>query len=233
MSELLTQLGKIDIGGFFDFLLSNGWIQILFPFLLTYAIVFSVSQSISFMENRKGVRVLVSVILSFFAVTFPVGDAGTCDSPLQSSTSTSKFTNPMFNTGGCTLGDYMSLLFPGVTIFSMMILGIYIIAQLLGVDLAKMFSKKEKKSFIVPYILVGIGALMIGYFTLQSIGFIPESTSNSDSNSFFDILSDPLLWTLVVFGVIFYFVGKDPDEPDSGGNTGGTPPAAASDGGSK
>ena len=224
MSELLNQLKEIKINEFFDFLLSNGWIQILFPFLLTYAIVFSVSRSISFMEDRKGVRVLVSVIISFFAVTFPVGDATTCDSPLQKSTSTTSFTNPMFNTQGCTLGDYMSLLFPGVTILSMMILGIYIIAQLVGVDLAKMFGDTNDKNKVVPFILIGIGALMIGYFTLQSLGFIEEDDNDSSS---FDILKDPLLWTLIVFGLIFYFVGGDPkSEPEN------PPPATPNNGGS-
>ena len=206
MSELLNQLEKLNIQEFFTFLVDNGWIQILFPFLLTYAIVFTVSNSIHFIKDRRGVRVLISVIISFFAVTFPVGSADGCDSPLRYEQA--KFNNPMFGESkGCTLGDYMALLFPGVTIFSMMILGIYIIAQLLGVDLAKMFSKKGKKSFIVPYILVGIGALMIGYFTLQSIGFIPKSYSDSD-DSLFSILSDPLLWTLVVFGLNILFCWK-------------------------
>ena len=234
MSELLTQLGKIDVKGFFDFLINNGWIQILFPFLLIYAIVFSVSQSVGFMRDRKGVRVLVSVIISFFAVTFPVGDGSTCESPLQSSTAT--FANPMFNSSGCTLGDYMSLLFPGVTILSMMILAIYIIAQLFGIDLAKIFSDDDgdKTNKIIPFILIGIGAIMIGYFTLQSLGLIDNITPDSaNSNSFWAILSDPLLWTLIVFGVIFYFVGGDPNRSDSGGNTGGTPPAAGNSGGSE
>ena len=229
-SELLTQLEELKIQEFFTFLVDHGWIQILFPFLLTYAIVFSVSNSISFMSERRGVRILVSVIISFFAVTFPVGTDTECNSPLKKSET--EFKNPMFKVNGCTLGDYMSLLFPGVTIFSMMILGIYIIAQLLGVDLAKMFGNTNNKSKIVPFILIGIGALMILYFTIQTLGLIPNTNSEGE-NSLWAILSDPLLWTLVVFGVIFYFIGRDPDEPDSGGNTGGTPPAAANDGGSK
>ena len=225
MSELLNQLEKLNIQEFFTFLVDNGWIQILFPFLLTYAIVFTVSNSVSFMEDRRGVRVLVSVIISFFAVTFPVGSADSCDSPLRNSTT--EFNNPMFGDNqGCTLGDYMSLLFPGVTIFSMLILGIYIIGQLVGVDLAKIFSPdSNNKNKIVPLIILGIGALMIGYFTLQSLGFV-DSVNEDGENSLFSLFTDPLLWTLVVFGAIFYFIGKDPEDPNNKGNKGANPPPA-------
>ena len=203
-SFLLTQLEDLNLMEFFQFLGDYGWIQILFPFLLVYSLVFTITSKVSIIEDKKGVRMLVALIVGFFSVTFPIGNTTSCDSPLQDAGFS--FDSPMFG-NGCTLGDYMALLFPGVSVFSLMVLGIYIVVSMLGFDLSSIFTKGEHNALVVAGISL-IGVLIIGTYTLQTFGLIED---DGEDNEIIQLLKDPLLWILVIFFLLFKFISSDDD----------------------
>ena len=204
-SFLLTQLEDLNLMEFFQFLGDYGWIQILFPFLLVYALVFTITAKVGIIKKKKGVRMLVALVIGFFSVTFPIGNTTSCDSPLQDAGF--NFSSPMFG-NGCTLGDYMALLFPGVSVFSLMVLGLYIVCSILGVKINEIFGTDNDKNKFVTPVIVLIGVLIIGTYTLQIFDLIED---DGEDNEIIQLLKDPLLWILVIFFLLFKYISSESD----------------------
>ena len=210
LTEILEDVGFEDV---IQAAGEGGWIQIIFPFFLVYAIVFASSNKIEILEGRKGVRVFISLIIAFFAVTFPVGTHN-CDSPLSDVNFIDSDYN--FSSKGCTVGDYMSMLFPGISIFAIAILGFYIVCGLLGFDLTKWVGGNSKNTTLLK-IVGGIGILIVAMYFLQAFGFIENSDDDTfgflwKSNCTGDdcgILKDPLLWMIIIFFIFFKYVSDE------------------------
>jgi hypothetical protein len=223
MGTIAETLSKLELKEFVESLAKGGWIQIIFPFLLIYAIIFTASKKIKLFEDKKGVRVLISFVIAFFAITFPVGDGYTCNSPLKDLEFARSYNYNYANSGqGCTVGDYMSMLFPGVSIFAISILGLYIVCGMLGIDLTEFVGGTRNSTLL--WILGSIGFLMVGAYFLQAFGFINTDDSNDLVHFFWNsddscgddcgILKDPLLWMLIIFVFLFKFMSDDDDDPE-------------------
>lgn len=178
-----------------------GWFHFVFPFLLVYAVVFTVLNKVEIFDQRKPVKVIVAMVFSFFAVVFPISDESRCGV-----NGVSNFDAISLAGGGCTVGDIMISLFPGVTAFSIAILALYIIAAMLGVDLTKFFGS-EKDAWI-RYVLGFIGVLVVLYYFALGFGWDGFESSGAISEFF----KDPLLYIIIVFGLFFWFVSRDTDE---------------------
>ena len=213
-SFLLTQLEDLNLIEFFQFLGDYGWIQILFPFLLVYALIFTITAKVDIIKKKKGVRMLVALVVGFFSVTFPIGNTTSCESPLQDAGFS--FSSPMFG-NGCTLGDYMALLFPGVSVFSLMVLGLYIVFSMLGIKIDQLFGKNNKGSKWITPVIVLIGVLIIGTYTLQVFDLIED---DGEDNEIIQLIKDPLLWILIIFFLLFRYISSDPDDNNTDDNQG-------------
>ncbi|NCC71168.1 hypothetical protein EOM09_06310, partial [bacterium] len=116
-------LANVDFRSFLQALYDGGWYHYIFPFMLVYAIVYTILNYVDVFKDRKPVKVIIALVFGLFAVAFPITGEGDCF--------------------GCqkTLADFMMALFPGVTAFSIAILALYIVAATLGVDLNAFFGK--------------------------------------------------------------------------------------------
>lgn len=184
-------LGNLDFRNLLIDLEQYGWFQYVFPFLLVYAIVFTILNQVKLFEERKSVRIIIALVIALFAIAFPItGDAVSCG----------------IGGGGTTcqtLGDFMMALFPGVTAFTMGILALYIVAAMLGVDLMKFF-EGEKENKWIKYILGGLGVFVVVFYYAKGFGW-----TGLEGSFIADIFSDPLLYIIILFGVIFYMITKE------------------------
>ena len=182
-------LSEADFLSFIDALKTGDWFNVIFPFMLIYIIIFSVLKNIKLFEN-KGVRIVISVIISLFSVAFEIP-----------------------NSGGITLGDFMAELFPGITIVGIAILGLYILLGLFGFKTdswtALLYGKgKNGENEIKPlgYVFLVISVFVVGYHFFSAAGYLDESGSDGTIGEY---LGDPTLWIIIVFGLLFFFLSSD------------------------
>jgi len=202
MAVLSNFFANIRFDEFIYALYQGGWYQFVFPFMLVYAIVFTILNKVDLFEEKKSVKVIIALVFALFAIAFPItGDAQSCGISVST-----------YSNYGCeTLGDLMMTLFPGVTAFSIGILSLYIIAAMLGVDLMKFFVDNKKDNFI-RYILVALGVFVVVYYYARGFGWL--GFNSSSTWWVLDLFKDPLLYILIIFGLFFFWVTKD-DETSS------------------
>ena len=202
MGVLTDRLSDLDFQNFLGALFDGGWFDFVFPFLLVYAVVFTILEKVHIFENKKSVRIIIALIFAIFAISFPItGDLNSCSIPNY---------GQGYYSGGCeTLGSMMMILFPGVSVFAIGILSLYIVVAMLGIDLTD-FLDGEKKDYI-KYILGGLGFIVVLYYYAKGFGWI----GFDDDNwlwGYDGILRDPLLYILAVFGFLFFWISSDDDE---------------------
>ena len=207
-SRILDEIADVDFVGFIDALIDGGWVEFFFPFLLIYAIVLTVMNRAEVFKGNKATRVIIALVFALFSVVFPVTD--TCDVDIKK------------HLGYCTLGTYMSALFPGVSLFAIGVLCLYIVAALLGKDLTQFMGDSP----YVLWVLGALGAFVIGY---QWASAFFDFDVDSDS-LFIDIIQDPVLYVLILFGLLFYWISKE-DDPNYSYDSGNTTVTVENNGG--
>ncbi len=208
MGEVSDFFADIDFAEFIEALYDGGWFQIVFPFMLVYAVVFTILNQVDIFEKRKPVKVIVALVFAFFAVSFPIAEG-----PLNCGFSGDGAGGDTLY-GGITLGDFMTCLFPGVTAFTMGVLALYIVAAMLGVDLVRFFGDNKKDQFI-KYILGALGIFVVVYYYARGFGWAGFDASDNWFWGNDGILFDPFLYILLLFIGFFVWVTKDDkDEED-------------------
>lgn len=163
-------------------LIDGGWLEFVFPFLLVYALVYTISGQIAVLSN-KALRVILSLCFGLFAIAFPINDAGT------------------------TLGEMMSVLFPGVTAISVVILSVYILLALFGFDMADFFH--DAKYQWVKYILGALALLLVLYYFAKGFGW--DGFGAGGGSDIEDFLTDPGLYILILIVALLWFLSRDED----------------------
>lgn len=201
VSDFLSEVNFRDLFGDLEY---YGWFHIVFPLMLVYAVVFTILNNVEVFRDRKPVKVIIALIFGLFAVAFPISDAGSCGVHKTS-----------YIVDGCTIGDLMISLFPGVTAFSIGILALYIVAGMLGVDLTKFFGQGEDSNKFIMWVLGALGVFVVLYY--YALGFGWGGFENTDNWLWGDdgLLQDPLLYILLLFGLFFWWVTKDDEEGSS------------------
>lgn len=180
-------------------LVDGGWYHYLFPFLLIYAIVFTILNKAEIFKKNKATRIIVALVFALFSVAFPITDNNCYASGYGGITP------------GCTLGDFMIVLFPGVTAFTIGILALYIVAAMMGVDLLSILGKDEKNQKLIKYVLGGLGTLVVVYYYAKGFGW-----AGLDGDFWlWDLLSDPFLYMIILFGAVFLWISKDGDSQEA------------------
>lgn len=200
-SFVLDSLSSVDFYGFINALIDGGWVEFFFPFLLIYAIVLTIMNRVEVFKGNKATRVIIAFVFALFSISFPV--SRTCN------------IETTYQLGYCTLGSYMAALFPGVSLFAVIILALYIIAALLGRDLTEFLGKDNN---LVVYVLGGIGALIILWQWGSAFFDFGGSYGN---NWFINLLQDPVLYILILFILLFWWISKE-DDPNYNYKTGNT-----------
>ncbi len=183
VSTVSDWMGDLDFRSFFDSLEQGGWFEYVFPFMLVYAIVFTIMNQVSLFKDKKSIKVIIALVFALFSVAFPISESGE------------------------TLGFLMSKLFPGVTAFTMGILALYIVVAMLGVDLMEFFGKDNDNNNYLKWVLGGLGLIVVVYYYALGFGWSGFDGS-SDIEDFF---RDPSLYILILFGLFFWWVTKDED----------------------
>lgn len=163
-------------------LINGGWYQFLFPFLLVYAIVLTILNKVEIFKDNKATRVIIAFVFGLFSIAFPIASDGR------------------------TLGEFLMILFPGVTAFTLGILALYIVAAMLGVDLIKLLGSDDKNQQIMKYILGGLGLIVVAYYYAKGFGWMGINNSNF---WLWTLLSDPLLWIIIIFGLVFFWISSE------------------------
>jgi len=164
-SVILEFFSSPEFVGLVEALVSGGWIQFIFPLLLIYGIVFAGLSQVRFFASRKGFRVIFSIIIAFFGVAFPIADSSSCsNSPLTNSI------NFVGINDGCTVGDFMAVLFPNVSIIAILIISVLIVLGLLGIDIEKYIYREGNATKGLNWWV--IGPLLIFSLLLILVNFL-------------------------------------------------------------
>jgi hypothetical protein len=195
MATIEERIADLDFYGFLRALYDGGWYEFVFPFLLVYAIVFTVLNYVTVFEGKKPVKAVIALVLALFSIAFPITGEGDC-----------------FNCQK-TLADFMMVLFPGVTAFSIGILALYIVAAMLGVNLLDFFGEGERNNLWIRVVLGGIGLIFVFYYFGLGFEWFDNDFSNSDF-WLWELIRDPLLYVLIVFGLFFWWISGDDLTPE-------------------
>lgn len=196
MASISSWFSEVDFSSFLFNLEQNDWFAYVFPFLIVYTVIFAVLGKVELFKDKKSAKVIIAIIFSLFAIAFPISDENTCGI----------YGGGHALNGGCSIGDLMISLFPGVTAFSVGILGLYLVAAILGVDLMKILGEDEKDQKIIRLVLGALGLIIVLYYFARGFGWDGFGGTGGGIEEFF---TDPLLYMIIVFGLFFYYVGKD------------------------
>lgn len=202
MGTISDMLTSMDFANFIYTLQQGGWFDFVFPFMLVYAVVFTILNNVELFKDKKPVKVIIALVFALFAIAFPITDNTSCG-----------FVGNNYQTGvvsGCTLGSLMMTLFPGVTAFSFGVLALYIVIAMLGVDLTEFFGKGDNKNNYLKWILGFLGLIVVLYYYALGFGW----QGFGSSGVLYNFFTDPFLYILVLFGVFFWWVtSSDEDKP--------------------
>lgn len=223
MGALTDSLADVNFLDFIDALFRGGWFDFVFPFLLIYAVVFTILQNVKIFEDKKSVRIIIALVFGLFAIAFPITGDLSCNIP-----NAGVGNGGYYNNGCQTLGSLMMTLFPGVSAFSIGILGLYIVIGMLGIDVNDFLDGDSKK--YVTWILGALGLFVVIYYYALGFGW-----DGFDGNNWLwgydGILRDSLLYILLVFGFLFFWVTKEDDNSGSKGGSHSSPAHSDSHGG--
>ncbi|MCA9486580.1 hypothetical protein H6501_00520 [Candidatus Woesearchaeota archaeon] len=201
MATLSSFFENLDFPGFINTLYNEGWYNLVFPFLLTYAVVFTILNQASIFDKRKPVKVIIALVFAFFAIAFPInGDYDSCG--VQTSAGIASSDCP-------TLGSLMMGLFPGVSAIAIGILALYIIAGMMGIDLMDFLGSGSRDRATFRWVLGGICTLVVLYFFARGFGW---GGFASDNSGFGEFITDPVLYIAILFLLFFFWVTADPEE---------------------
>ncbi len=194
MADTVAEIFReLDFYELHEIFLNSNYYEILFPFLLSYAVLFSVLPRMKVFQNKhsgepyKAVVVLVSLIVSFFAVSFDI-------SP------------------GHTLGSLLMVMFPNISALTIGILVLYIVAALFGKNFFQgMFSREHGAYLYLAVGVIGLGSVIfyvgiaLGFWDMNPLD--PESHWNTVLAVAFLIMGVVfLIIDLIPFGLIFLMV---------------------------
>lgn len=187
MATSIAQIFReLNFNEYHRILLQNSYYDVLFPFLLVFAVLYSVllSKKIKIFHNKKGepysaVVFVISGIVSFYGVSFE--------------------TSP-----GRNVGSLMMTMFPNISALTMGILMLYIIGAMLGKSFFHgMFSKKWDS--IVFMVVGGIGLGAVIFYTGIAMGF--WNYNPLDALSYWNVV---LAVFFLILGIVFMVVDYVP-----------------------
>ncbi len=188
---MATSIGELfrelDFNEYHKILLDNNYYSVLFPFLLVFAILYSIlsAKSVKIFRSKKtnepysAVIFIISLIVSFYGVSFE--------------------TSP-----GQNVGMLMMVMFPNISALTMGILMLYIVGGILGKNFfTGVFSKKWDA--IVYMVVGGIGLGAVIFYVGITMGF--WDFNPLDTQSYWNVI---LGMFLLIIGIVMIAVDYIP-----------------------
>lgn len=178
IGDLIGSINFFDIHKVF---LDNAYYDIFFPFLLVFAITFTILQKVSIFKNKKDkpikpVIMIVSLITTFFGVSFEI-------SP------------------GQTVGTLLMVMIPNISTITMGVLTLYIVGAILGQDFFRGLLEKDTSAYL--YFAVGaIGLGAVVFYVGISMGF--WNYNALDPNSYWNVV---LAVAIFILTIVFLIIG--------------------------
>lgn len=179
-NQVTDWLRDNDFREFLDVLFDNSYYEILFPFILAYAVLFTILGKVKIFQNKEGkpiksVIVIISAVVSFFGVSFETAP-------------------------GYTVGKYLMMLFPNISALTMGLLGLYVAGSILGKDFFRGVLRKDHTA----YLYFGIGVIGLGsvlYYMGIAMGFWDQYPISQES--YWNMV---IAIGLLIMGVVFLFI---------------------------
>ncbi|MCA9496030.1 MAG: hypothetical protein KC589_03745 [Nanoarchaeota archaeon] len=181
-SDLLSEL---DFREYHELLLENSYYDIVFPFLLLFAVIFTILSYIKFFQSKvtgrpySGVVSVIALVVSWYGVNFELSE-------------------------GKTIGFLIQVLFPNISALTIMILTMYIVGAVLGKDFFRGVFSRTPTAYI--YIALGVlGLASVLFYTGISMGFWDYDVF--DENSYWNFA---FAVAFGIMGVVFLFIDLIP-----------------------
>jgi hypothetical protein len=187
MSEgsIIDYISSTNPRSFFQILFDNGYYEYLFPFLLSFVLLYTILPYSKIFQNRKtkepikSVIFIVSLVISLFAVFFEISE-------------------------GITLGKFMMMLLPNISSLTIGLLALYTITAISGYDLFKGLFQKNYSSFLFIFIgIIGFGSVL--YYLGIAVGLFEFNYSGENTQWGFILAVG-----FTIMGIVFLFTGLAP-----------------------
>ena len=184
MSKLTETIRDIDIGELLSVLYDSHYYEILFPFLLSFAVIYTVLERIKIFKYKKGANkdkpikpalFIVSALVSYYGISFELSQ-------------------------GYSVGNFLMMLFPNISALTMGILGLYIVGSIFAKDFFSGLFDRKNSAFLVLIIgVIGIGSII--YYAGIAMGFWSDYpiTNTGLWNTIFAI-------AFLILGIVFLFI---------------------------
>lgn len=188
MGVLTDRIADANFGELIQVLFSNHYFDFVFPFLLAYAVFFSVLGKVKIFQHSKGsnkgkpiksVIAILSGVISFYGISFELS-------------------------GGYTVGEFISMLFPNISALTIAILCFFVIGSLLGKDFFSNLFREDISTF--AYLaggIIGLGVVL--YYGGIVLGFW-DATQNTNESYWNFIIAIAFL----ILGLVLLFRGPAP-----------------------
>lgn len=188
MSELTNRISDLDFYELHRVFLDSDFYQILFPFLITYCLFYTVLGKIKFFQYKKSknfaqpikpVIVILSLVISFYSVTFKIND-------------------------NATLGELLMMMFPNISALTIGILSLYVVGSILGKNFFKGVFRKDHSAYLFMAVgVIGLGSVI--YYVGIAMGFWDNYPINQSFywNFIFGI-------ALLILGIVFLLIDLIP-----------------------
>ncbi len=183
--DFLDYISDFNFIELLDTFLDNGFYEYLFPFLLVFAVLYSVLSNVGIFRSKrtgetiKSVVFIISLAVSYYGVSFK----------LQ---------------GGYSLGELLMMMFPNISALTMLVLVMYVVGAILGKNIFKgVFSKKPSSFLYMTIGGIGLGAIL--YYVGIAMGF--WDFDPFDQNSYWNFI---IALFLLILGIVFIVIGLVP-----------------------
>ncbi len=181
VSSISDVISGFDFNELHQIFLDGSYYDLLFPFLLFYALLFTVLGKVSIFQKKdtgepnKGIIVLISIVVSFFGVSFETGS-------------------------GMSVGDLIMVMFPDISALTIGILMLYLVGSLLGKNFFNGVFRKDHSAYLYMAIgVIGLGTVI--YYV--GIALFDWNLDPLDFESKWNVI---LAIALLIMGIVFLFV---------------------------
>jgi hypothetical protein len=185
VSSISDVITEFDFNELHQVFLDGSYYDLLFPFLLFYALLFTVLGKVGIFQKKetgepnKPIIVLISLVVSFFGVSFKTGS-------------------------GMSVGDLLMVMFPDISALTIGILMLYLIGSLLGKDFFTGVFRKDHSAYLYMAIgVIGLGTVI--YYV--GIALFDWNMNPLDFESKWNVI---LAIAILIMGVVFLFIDLVP-----------------------
>ncbi|MDA3856497.1 MAG: hypothetical protein PF569_09655 [Candidatus Woesearchaeota archaeon] len=178
-------ISSFDFNEIHRVFLDSNYYQFLFPFLLSYALMYTALSYVKIFQSKKTKKpikpiiILIALISSFYGVSFE----------LES---------------GMMVGDMMMFMFPSISALTMGILTMYIVGSILGKDFFKDMWRKDHSAYMYFTVgVIGLGSVLF----YMGVGIFGWDYNPLNFESQWNVI---LAVAFLIMGVVFMFIDLVP-----------------------